>query len=300
MNNRLNRIPLECFRVFLSAARLRNFSASGRELFITQAAVSQRIRKLEELLETQLFFRSGRTVSLTPQGSYLLRRMDTMFDFLDETLEPFRKDRETGNVSIAASGSVSHLWLTRHLQEFSKSRPEISVRVLTTDSMSELANPTHDLVVLYSKGDHPDWQLTPFLPEVLVPAASQDYLTARGNPKLPLSAVEIAQMDLLDYGRFNPHWITLGDWFDFACCPSPRSKLIFSSYALTLDAALQSQGVVLWSKGFPSLPNEKPLVELTDLCMTSGYQYCLGRPRQKTLSAAASELHDHLQGKILM
>ena len=54
------------------------------------------------------------------------------------------------------------------------------MRLLTSDSPSELASETNDLVILYSTGEHPRWNLTLLMKEVLVPIASPDYLASRG------------------------------------------------------------------------------------------------------------------------
>lgn len=60
--------PLEWLRVFEAAARLENFSNAARELGLTQAAVSQRIRNLEGRLGKPLFTRLPRGVELTVEG----------------------------------------------------------------------------------------------------------------------------------------------------------------------------------------------------------------------------------------
>ncbi|MCB1447097.1 MAG: LysR family transcriptional regulator [Rhizobiaceae bacterium] len=290
-----SQIPLECYRVFRSAAQYLNFSAAARHLGITQAAVSQRIQRLEDLLEIPLFVRQGRVVTLTHHGAYLYRRLDTMFEFLDETLDTFDQDLRGGQVSIAASGSVSHFWLSQNLLEFSKRRPDISIRILTTDSMAQLASPSHDLVILYSKGEHLYWDLAPILPETLVPCATPDYLRRIGNPSLPMAIDEIARLDLLDYDKYNPLWVTLADWFEHNHFTAPRPRVVFSSYALTFDAAAQGQGVMLLSERLAMQPGRPGnLVPLTDRRLVTGYKYCLGRPRKKVLSSEASALHSFL------
>lgn len=60
-NSLLDRIPLEAFRVFDAASRHMNFSRAGRELNITQAAVSRRIKTLEDHLEVRSSAVAART-----------------------------------------------------------------------------------------------------------------------------------------------------------------------------------------------------------------------------------------------
>ena len=56
---------LENYRVFCMVAKHKSFSKAAQELFLSQPAVSQSIRQLEEQLGAQLFFRSTKKVELT-------------------------------------------------------------------------------------------------------------------------------------------------------------------------------------------------------------------------------------------
>jgi DNA-binding transcriptional LysR family regulator len=295
----LDRIPLEAFRVFDAACRFMNFSRAGRELHITQAAVSRRIQGLEEQLGAKLFTRRGRNLSLTPQGDRLAQRVRATLDYLDESLEPFRGGgREM--ISIAASGSVSHLWLAKRLKDFDNESPGISVRLLTTDAPSELASEANDLVILYSTGEHPRWNLTLLIREVLVPVASPAYLERRGLNAEALTPDAVATLDLIDYERFNAHWISLRQWF--ARLPQPPKarispRLSFSTYSLAVDAALRGEGVTLGSRGL--LADELAsgtLVEIGTERLDTGYGYYLGMPRYRSLTSGAARLHQHLLG----
>jgi DNA-binding transcriptional LysR family regulator len=167
---RFDRIPLEAFRVFEAAARRLNFTAAAQELGVTQAAVSRRVQGLEAALGAQLFARRGRRLALTPEGARLMARTRAALDHLAEAVESFAPAARP--LSLAAPGSVSHLWLDAALRRFADARPDIPVRVLTTDAMGELASEAHDVAILYAAGEHPRWRLTPLLPERLAPVAS--------------------------------------------------------------------------------------------------------------------------------
>lgn len=64
-------MDIELLRTFLEVARLRHFGRAGEALYLTQAAVSARIKLLENQLDTQLFVRHKRDISLTPEGNRL-------------------------------------------------------------------------------------------------------------------------------------------------------------------------------------------------------------------------------------
>ena len=64
---------LNLYQIFYEVAGCRNFSVAAKKLYITQPAVSKAISRLEESLDTVLFYRSSRGVCLTPEGDTGLR-----------------------------------------------------------------------------------------------------------------------------------------------------------------------------------------------------------------------------------
>lgn len=294
----LDHIPLEAFRVFDSACRHMNFSRAGRELNITQAAVSRRIKLLEEELGAPLFTRKGKNLALTPSGERLSIRIRSTLEYLEESLEPFRSARSEV-VSLAASGSVSHLWLGERLRAFSKNNPAVSLRLMTTDSPTELASESNDLVILYSTGEHPRWHLTLLFAEDLVPVASPACLGDLLTRAADLSADEIAALGLIDYERFNAHWISFRQWFgrlgNPLTGPVPPPRFSFSTYALAINAALAGDGVALGSRALIARHLEEGrLVALGSKSLSTGFGYYLGLPRGREVGPAVRALHDAL------
>lgn len=295
----LARIPLEAFRVFDAACRHMNFSRAGRELNITQAAVSRRIKGLEDHLGTQLFARSGKNLTLTPRGERLFQRVRASLDYLEESLEPFRTGAGQ-SISLAASGSVSHLWLGRRLRDFSRDNPDVALRLVTSDSPADLASENNDLVILYSAGEHPRWTLTPLLAETLAPVASPDYIARKGLNAAAIAPADLIALDLIDYERFNANWISFRPWLERVAPQAlrkapPRPHLTFSTYALAIDAALSGDGVALGSLDLLAAAlAEGALVQLGETRLVTGYGYHLGLPKFRTSPPEALRLHDSL------
>ncbi|SOC43510.1 DNA-binding transcriptional LysR family regulator [Rhizobium subbaraonis] len=292
----LDKIPLETFRVFDAACRHMNFSRAGRELNITQAAVSRRIKGLEGHLGADLFTRRGKNLALTPGGERLFQRIRATLDYLEESLEPFRAGFGQ-TISIAASGSVSHLWLGRRLREFGKADAGLSIRLLTSDSPSDLASESNDLVILYCRGEHPRWSLTALLTEELAPVASPDYLRSRGiEDAASLAPADLAALDLIDYDRFNANWISFRQWFERLGAHnearSARANLTFSTYVMAVDAATRGDGVALGSLGLLGEPlADGRLVVLGASGLKTGYGYYLGLPRFRPSPPEVLKLH---------
>ena len=295
----LDRMSLDAFRVFETAARHMNFSAAARELLVTQAAVSRRIQKLEADLQVRLFHRDGRKLALTPKGEALFRRVQATLDFLAEGLDEVIEDRDPGTVAIAASGAIAHLWLGRRLRDYVLAHPGESIRVITTDTRSELTANTNDLTVLYSTGSHPHWSLSLLLEEKLIPVAAPGYL-ARAVPGIApadLTAPEIAALTLFDYSRMNAYWLSLRDWFqrNGVDPATARPRVVFPNYPMAVETALNGEGVILGSREILSdYLQTGQLVELSRQPMITGYGYYVGLPKSKPPKPEALKLYHWL------
>ena len=86
----MNRLNILCF---LSAARTKSFSATARELHITQQAVSRHIRSLEDELGYPLFFRNTQAVHLTRAGEKMIRYFEEREQLLNGVMEHFHSSQ---------------------------------------------------------------------------------------------------------------------------------------------------------------------------------------------------------------
>ena len=131
-------VRLELYRVFLEVAKQGNISAAAQNLFISQSAVSQSVKPLEEQLQVQLFSRSTRGVSLTSEGKLLLEYVSHALGLLQSGEEKIAASRQllTGELIIGASDTVTKTYLLSRLEAFHKDYPDIRIRILNgTTSM---------------------------------------------------------------------------------------------------------------------------------------------------------------------
>ena len=118
---------LELVRTFLEVERLRHFGKAAEELHLTQAAVSARIRQLEEILGAQLFDRVSRDIQLTPAGNRMLRHAESLIT----NWRNARQDVAFGDADeqVAFGGSL-RLWdalLQDWLQRLRRGAPELAI-----------------------------------------------------------------------------------------------------------------------------------------------------------------------------
>lgn len=297
----LSRISLDALRVFDAVARCGSFTAAASELHVTQVAVSKRISGLEDQLGYDLFLRHGRQIQLTSKGSKLAARVNAALHYLESELEALSPGSESGHVSISAAASISQLWLQHELHHLSESDPELKLVLNTTDRIRDLEETPDELSVLYlGAPDHPGWSLVPLFAEELVPVATWDYLHSKGikAADLPLSAERIATLDGLDYRRANAHWYNLSMWYaQHLATEAPKMKLTYSSYSMTIDAALDHRGIALGSRHMLGrLIKSGKLVELSDQVHVTGNSYYLGLAQNRPVSEAALKVFTALSG----
>ena len=125
-------VKLELYRVFKEVAEVGNITAAAQALYISQSAVSQSIKQLERDLQTRLFARNSRGVSLTAEGQMLYEYVRSAMGLLETGEEKLSQTRELqmGQLTIGASDTVTSQFLLPYLDEFHKEHPAIHIKVL--------------------------------------------------------------------------------------------------------------------------------------------------------------------------
>ncbi len=149
--------PLSSLRAFEASARLGSFTAAAQELSVTQSAVSQAIRQLEQHLGRALFKRRAGSIALTPEARQLASDLSTVLNNLVEALNAVSV--EIAPVRIACARSLLQNWLLPRLREFNVLHPDISLQLLGTDRGA--SDPTADvnLITAPLAAPPPDSQL---------------------------------------------------------------------------------------------------------------------------------------------
>jgi DNA-binding transcriptional LysR family regulator len=125
--------PLAPLISFEAAARLRSFTAAARELNLSQAAVSQQIRNLEDSLGISLFIRAHKSVELSAKGRELQHTVSTVFQQLAGATAELKESSLQSRITVAADQSVASMWLMPRLPQFQKQFADIGVRLIASD-----------------------------------------------------------------------------------------------------------------------------------------------------------------------
>lgn len=129
-------INFELYKVFYTVARTGSFSQAARELFISQSAVSQSIKGLEESAGCPLFIRGARNVKLTSAGEMLFSHAEQAYNLLkgaeNKLLE--MQSLRFGEIKIGVGDTILKYLLTPYLQQFIRDYPKIKIQIINRTS----------------------------------------------------------------------------------------------------------------------------------------------------------------------
>lgn len=129
-------INLELYKVFYYVATTLSFSEASRQLFISQSAVSQSIKTLEQKLNHTLFIRSTKKVILTQQGELLLQHVKPAMQMLYDGESLLTNENALhGQLRIGASDTICRYFLINYLNRFHKEYPDVRIKVTNSTSI---------------------------------------------------------------------------------------------------------------------------------------------------------------------
>lgn len=101
-------MDVKVFRTFLELAKVRHFGKAAENLYITQAAVSARIKQLESYFDTQLFIRDRNNIKLTSSGERLIGYAEVMVNTLQQA--KLELSLENGKALQLTMGGTPNVW----------------------------------------------------------------------------------------------------------------------------------------------------------------------------------------------
>ncbi len=101
-------MDVKVFRTFLELAKVRHFGRAAENLYITQAAVSARIKQLESYFDTQLFIRDRNNIKLTSAGERLISYAEVMVTTLQQA--KLELSLEDGKALQLTMGGTPNIW----------------------------------------------------------------------------------------------------------------------------------------------------------------------------------------------
>lgn len=132
---------LNLYQVFYEVANCRNFSVAAKKMYLSQPAISKAISRLEESLNTVLFSRSSRGVTLTREGEMLYRYVEQALGAIKSGEEQLQisSSRKVSHLSIGVSTMLCKYILLPVLKNFIEENPNIKISISCQSTYDTLA-----------------------------------------------------------------------------------------------------------------------------------------------------------------
>ncbi|WP_062225897.1 LysR substrate-binding domain-containing protein [Aureimonas frigidaquae] len=234
--------PLNALRAFEASSRHLNFRLAAKELGVTQGAVAQHVRKLEAELGLRLFDRLPRSLALTVPGRSYAAQLRRAFELMHEATVALRP--EPDRVTISVTPTFASKWLLPRLPQFGQAHPDIELRILATESLSNFQSDGADIAVRQGQPPFGPGLSADLLFEQEVIAVCSPALLPAGDPFLPIHSLDAATF-LNDAHDLWP------EFFDRVLArhvPASARQLRFSQTSLAIDAAAAGQGLAVASR----------------------------------------------------
>lgn len=172
----------DLLNTFIEVHRTRHFGRAAENLFLTQSAVSARIRLLEETLGVQLFTRARNDIQLTPAGSRLLKHAEAILNAWNRARqETALGEQDAAQLAIGAVWSLWDIFLQEWLHRLHRHRPRVSLQAeahATEVLIRKLLDGVLDLAFTYEPPQLAELEVREVQPIRLILVASQPQSTA--------------------------------------------------------------------------------------------------------------------------
>lgn len=173
-------------RAFVTLANTGSFTRTGKELFLTQSAISHAIKALEEDVGCRLFDRVGKSVALTPAGEQLLHHAKGILEEMTQARTALERLGKWGrsHLRLATSEAACEALLPTVLSQHKDQFPQCQVTVSSadvTEAIELLHNGHADLVLSLEPGPEAGVEFVPLFSDELMFLVSARHPWATGR-----------------------------------------------------------------------------------------------------------------------
>ena len=283
---------------FVAVARAGSFTRAAAKLGVSQSALSQTVRALEERLDLRLLVRTTRSVSATEAGEQLLRTVAPRFDEIEAELALLseRRDKPAGNIRISAGEHAALTVLQPAIARLLPAYPDIHIEVVVDNGMTDIVAARCDAGVRLGEQVAKDMIAMPIGPDFrMAIVAAPAYFRRNRPPATP--------QDLMAHNCINMRLPTLGGLYAWEFAKDGQElkvrvegQMIYNNMALRLQSALDGLGLACMAEDVvkPYVADGRLIRVLDDWCPTyAGYK--LYYPSRRHPSPAFTLLLDTLR-----
>ena len=295
-------LPFSALRAFEAVVRLSGFSAAAMELGVSQSAISQHVKALEEWLGQDLLIRGARRSQPTREGEQLARAVSDGLGRISDVCAQLRdRTRSENTIVISCLPGFAFTWLFPRLLNFDTNHPHLAVSIVTDTGQHPFSAADADIGIRYGLGDYPGFHVEHLMHETLTPVCAPSLL--EGPPGLHVLD-DLALHTLLhdeneSFGTAAPTW----EFWARNCglsLPKPLKSRRFGQSNLVVQAAIQGLGVALGRKplvidALRDVRLVRPFAEITQ----SPLSYWLVVRHDRTESAKVQDFSAWIRAEVL-
>tara|TARA_R110000764_G_scaffold112134_6_gene199005 strand:- start:39289 stop:40194 length:906 start_codon:yes stop_codon:yes gene_type:complete len=169
---------------FVCVAELGHFSGAATRLGLSSSHVSRQIARLEDRLQTRLFYRSTRKVSLTEAGQTFLQHCQRLQDARDEALQAITDlgSEPKGLLRMTCAVAYGESFIMPLVDDFMQRHPQLRVEMTLTNQTLDLLHGSYDLAIRLGRLQDSSMIATRIAPRHMYLCAAPTYLAHHGAP----------------------------------------------------------------------------------------------------------------------
>lgn len=278
--------------IFARVVTAGSMSAAGREMGLSPAVVSKRLRRLEDRLGTRLLQRTTRQISLTEAGQGFYERVVAILGSIEEA-ESYVSRRSAlarGTLRVSMPTSFGRMHVAPHLGPFLASNPDLTLSVDMTDEFVDIVGAGFDLAIRIAELSDSSLVARRLAPVHRVLCATPGYLHKHGTPK---NVTDLQRHNCLAATHQDP-WRLEGP--DGVVTVRATGPIQTNSSEIVREACLAGLGIALrstWDVG-PELRSGKLHVVLPDYRASRSVGLYAVYPSRRFLPAKVRVFIDYL------
>lgn len=263
---------LKAFHYFSIAARYLSIKQASEHLHVTQAAISQQIRLLEEALGVSLFHRQHRALALTTEGASLLPHLEAGFDAIERGVDSLSLDKDPNTITLSVLPSFASRWLIPRLGGFYEENPSIAINLSMTDKLETFGAQGVDMAIRFGGGDYEGVESRYLMKDYIYPVCHSAYL----KKKLIKKWDDLKNLRLLDDTASDLAWDYWLQKKGLEKGKDSLNRVRYDGSHYVIDSALSAQGVAMVRHSLVAEAIEQSqLTRLSDEPLELEHQYFL-------------------------
>lgn len=246
----INMTKFSEMKMFATIVKHNGLASAGREIGLSPAAITAKLKKLEEKLGVKLLNRSTRHIALTEAGELYYKASMNILSDIDEVenlVKSQSKDLK-GSIKISAPKDVGKHYILPIINEFSCIYPEIKLYLYLNDKVTNIQESGMDIIIRYGELDDCNLISRRLAVSKRVLCVSPEYIAKNGEPLTPQELINHQCLVMINHNHKE-----LNTWYFQKKSASKKESISIEPVKLSDDGeiirlwALEGMGIALKS-----------------------------------------------------